>query len=324
MAPHLPAELLTEALDAALSIRDEYARARALAAMAPHHLPPKFREQALNEALDAARNIGYAYARAEALATLAPHLPAALREQVLAEALEVARNISDEKKRARTFAFVVSHLPEEARKDALTEALKIARSIKGEEEYAHALSTLTPYLPENLRKVILYEILDTIWHIKCEWPRVLVLMSLAPYLPEELLKVSLEIARNHEDEDIRAVILTDLSSLLPKELQLKVLKEALRSALYVEEKRSERIEEAVGCSRPLLSPLTHLASRLVNFPPDHLYPLWAETLPILARRTRPELLIDLGDLAPVIHALGGQEAVGETFRAIRDVGRWWP
>jgi len=33
---------------------------------------------------------------------------------------------------------------------------------------------------------------------------------------------------------------------------------------------------------------------------------------------------DLPALAPVIAALGGVEAVVETFRAIQDVGRWWP
>jgi len=27
---------------------------------------------------------------------------------------------------------------------------------------------------------------------------------------------------------------------------------------------------------------------------------------------------------PVIAKLGGAEAVAETFRAIQDVGRWWP
>lgn len=50
----------------------------------------------------------------------------------------------------------------------------------------------------------------------------------------------------------------------------------------------------------------------------------AETLPVLARRTRQDLLSDLESLAPVIHALGGEPAAAETFRAIQDVARWWP
>lgn len=43
-----------------------------------------------------------------------------------------------------------------------------------------------------------------------------------------------------------------------------------------------------------------------------------------ARRTRPDLLSDLRALAPLIHALGGESAAAETFRAIQDVARWWP
>jgi hypothetical protein len=34
--------------------------------------------------------------------------------------------------------------------------------------------------------------------------------------------------------------------------------------------------------------------------------------------------MDLIALVPVLAALGGAEAVAEAFRAIQDVGRWWP
>jgi hypothetical protein len=67
--------------------------------------------------------------------------------------------------------------------------------------------------------------------------------------------------------------------------------------------------------------LTH---RLAKRERPALYPLWAETLPVLVSRTRRNLLSDLRALAPVIAKLGGAEAVAETFRAIQDVGRWWP
>jgi len=67
-----------------------------------------------------------------------------------------------------------------------------------------------------------------------------------------------------------------------------------------------------------------LALRLAELPRPDLYPLWDETLPLLARRTRRNLLADLRALVPVIHALGGDEAIAETFRAIQDTARWWP
>ena len=57
---------------------------------------------------------------------------------------------------------------------------------------------------------------------------------------------------------------------------------------------------------------------------QELYPLGQTILSKLAGRTRPDLLSELHALAPIIAALGGPEALVETFRTIQDVGRWWP
>jgi hypothetical protein len=76
--------------------------------------------------------------------------------------------------------------------------------------------------------------------------------------------------------------------------------------------------------------LPALVPRLATLPRPGLSRLWLEQqdganlLRFLARCTRADLLADLRALAPVIAALGGEEAVAETFRAIQDVGRWWP
>ncbi|MDQ7028703.1 MAG: hypothetical protein Q9O62_02445 [Ardenticatenia bacterium] len=67
--------------------------------------------------------------------------------------------------------------------------------------------------------------------------------------------------------------------------------------------------------------LAGLAPRLAQRPREQLYPLWQETLHMLAARTRRDLLADLGALEPVIAALGGAEAVEETFRANPGRGR---
>jgi hypothetical protein len=52
--------------------------------------------------------------------------------------------------------------------------------------------------------------------------------------------------------------------------------------------------------------------------------MWQETLPVLARRTRRDLLADLRALVPVIVALGESDAIAATFRAIQDVAARWP
>jgi hypothetical protein len=85
-------------------------------------------------------------------------------------------------------------------------------------------------------------------------------------------------------------------------------------AFAFETKFPQGAERAVG----------KLVPYLVTLSPEGLLLVWRETLHTLATRTRQDLLEGLGAMAPVIFALGGADAVDETFRAIADVGRWWP
>ena len=73
-----------------------------------------------------------------------------------------------------------------------------------------------------------------------------------------------------------------------------------------------------------LAELAALAPRLVDLPADNLAPLWQETLPELAGRTRLDLLSDFSALPQAIQTLGGEAALAEVFEAIEAVGRWWP
>jgi hypothetical protein len=86
LAPHLPADLMPRALDAAAALNENdffssSPRAKALAGLAPH-LPADL----MARALDAALTIRDHYSRVEALTALAPHLPASQ----LARALDAA------------------------------------------------------------------------------------------------------------------------------------------------------------------------------------------------------------------------------------------
>ncbi len=105
-----------------------------------------------------------------------------------------------------------------------------------------------------------------------------------------------------------AQALSDLAAHLPPDL----LPEALTAA--------REIRDVDNRARALSA----LAPRLAELPKAQAYPLWAETLPVLAGRTRRDLLSDLGALALLIAALGGEQAFTETARAIQDVARWWP
>ncbi|AOX01614.1 hypothetical protein BJP34_21160 [Moorena producens PAL-8-15-08-1] len=198
LAPHLP-DVLPEALDCARRIKYEYSRAKALIALAPH-LP----QVLLHQALDCARRIRYKYDRAKALIALAPHLP-----QVLPEALDCARRISDEYERALALIGLASHLP-----DVLPEALDSARRIGHEYYRALALISLAPQLPQVLPKA-----LDCATGISDEYERALALIGLAPHLAETLLLQALEAARGIGDKYDRADALIALAPQLPQVLQ---------------------------------------------------------------------------------------------------------
>ena len=109
----------------------------------------------------------------------------------------------------------------------------------------------------------------------------------------------------------RGVPVPALAVLAPR-LTEPMLREALEAARAIED---EEYRSEV---------LAALAPRLAELPPATLSPLWSKTIRLLATRTREGLLGDLCALVPVLAALGGTEAMAETFRAIQDVGRWWP
>ena len=70
--------------------------------------------------------------------------------------------------------------------------------------------------------------------------------------------------------------------------------------------------------------LEAFAPYLVTLPREFTFQLWQDTLTILARRSRGDMLREIGALAPVIAALAGVKGVVETIRAIHDVTKWWP
>jgi hypothetical protein len=332
-----------EALAVAREIGDAEVRARVLSGLAPH-LAESMGEQALGEALAVAREIGNEWARVKALARLASRLAELGYPK---EALVAAREVRDADGRAQALIDLIPHLPE----GLLGEALATAREIGDEQARARALGRLAAAQeadPEEwLRKVLRAETGKEDWNE--DWVMALVeLIKQDPHgpdLPEWLLVGALAGAQEIRNTYDRALALTSLAPHLPEGL----LGEALGAARELPEQErfsvSPRVEaltgliphlpeallgEALAAAREIgdtdgrAKVLAGLPPHLARLPRQRLYPLWRETLPILAARTRKDLLADLHALGPVIAALGGEEGVAETFRAIQDVGRWWP
>ena len=302
LAPHLTEPLLREALEAARAIGDEENRSEVLAALASS-LAPTERDQALREALEAARAIGYEEIRSRALVALAPRLT----EPLLREALDVARTIDREQYRSRALAALAPSLGPTERDRALREALEAVRAIRYEGDRSQALAALAPHLTEPL----LGEALEAARAIeKWSWSRSPALAALAPRLaqlghPAEALETARAIG--YEGDRSQA-----LATLAPRLVELGHPAEALEAARAIRDEGDR--SQALAALAPQLAELT----------PATLSPLWSRTLRLLATGTREGLLGDLCVLVPVLAALGGAEAVAETFRAIQDVGRWWP
>lgn len=256
LVPHLPPELMSEALDAARKIGNSEWRSEALAALAPR-LPQELQEHAWREALAAGCEVGDDWRRSRALDALAPHLPSDL----MGEALAAARKVEYAWWRSSTLAALASHLPTELMGEALTaaceieeaqcrshalavlaphlplelmsEALATAREIEDGRWRSETLDALFPHLPQEL----MGEALAAVREIGSGWWRSEALAALAPHLPPELMGKALAVAREIEYAWQRSKVLATVAPHLPPELQEHAWREALVTARAIEEEK---------------------------------------------------------------------------------------
>jgi hypothetical protein len=91
LAPHLPPELLTQALSLASAITDGSVRAHVLIGLVPH-LPPDLQAQTVSNALDAVITITDDSRRSSGLSDLAPYLTPDLLRQALTVTPTISMN----------------------------------------------------------------------------------------------------------------------------------------------------------------------------------------------------------------------------------------
>jgi hypothetical protein len=250
------------------------------------HLSEPLRGEAWQQALEATQELSDS-TKAKALAEIAPKLPNPLLQQ----ALDAALAIGNERDRAKALAGLAPHLPE----TLLQEALAAARAIEDTDDRAKALAALAPNLPEPLQEAAWQEALVAAQEL-LSWTKAKTLAEMVPQIPEPLKE--------------------------------KVLFEALVAARDIQ---SNDVRGWGWAEPPFVNwldmrgeLLAVLAHYLVELHSNSLHSLWCETLHILSHRNRKDLLSDIRALQPVIARLGGPEAITETFRAVQDVGRWWP
>ena len=302
LAPYMPEPLLREVLLSVCEIKKTMHRAEVLEDLAGYLSSPL-----LQEVLALVWRIGDRDTQLWALAELAPHLPEPLLQETL----------------ARESLTMVERMPRECRLAVEPKQLRLLAVCETGD--STLLEVEIPYLSEPLKQENALEILEMALSIEYGGARVDALVALVPRLGE----------LGYHEEALRAARAIDspnggqahaLINLTSYYVSVGLLQKALKVALELPNYESTDFPSFYwkGAERPRTRTLAELAHFLLELPTATLYLLWPETVHRAADRTREDLLSDISALGPAIARLGGVEAVAETFRAIQDVGRWWP
>jgi hypothetical protein len=354
VASHLPeAErrpVLAEAVEAARQIVHKYLVADAMTELVPLHSEVD-RPIILAEALAVARESELEQHQVRNFIALAPYCIEAERHTLLTEALAIT--LGDESFLGESMlSDLVSHLSGQQIREALAavqtsdealwraqamrilasqlarmghvhEALTTARAIEDVSQQARALADMVEYLPESLLREALAATLELSddrgknlqQEIRNPGGQRVRALALLVYQLAEIghLDEALTLARQAlEDSGWLPILIASLAPKVPEEERASILFESFRVARAITDTENR------ACA------LRALAPHIILAPLDTLYPLWCETLHILASSDRKDLLSDIGALVMVIAVQGDTEGLVEVARAIQDVGRWWP
>jgi len=140
------------------------------------------------------------------------------------------------------------------------------------------------------------------------------LASLMPVVPKceqgAIAYDLLELAKRTEDVESRAQAIAVAAGNLSEDERRVALAEALEAAFAIQDEDAR------------FRTLEALVPALLGLPSEILYSMWSANL--RGTGPRPQTLMDLAALLPVVVQLGGAEAITELARAVHDVARWWP
>jgi hypothetical protein len=352
IAGRLPATeqktVLTEALNIARVIYRTRLRARILGTVAAQLSVSPTDLSA--EVIALANAIEYADDRAEALSEVAGCVPPDERRSMFIRVFESIRTIHTEEERAKVLMTVVRRVPVDAI-DLCVEVLNMISTLHDQGDRAKAMIAFTEHLPSEphdlLAKVI--PLANTIDERQLR-ARVLSTIAKISPLPQQrlMLTEALDLARSIVNCHERVQTLCFVSDRLPPAQQVTALADALNACKidreeYVTDLRDvvirlpvgapELFAKAVSATRVIKSEmerslvLTAITERLSLFAeklPRNLLSQFVDTLHSSANLERFYLLQTLETIAPVIHRLGGEQAIRETAQAIIDTAQWWP
>lgn len=363
LVPHLPMAQRAEVLDEILTLaeevyldwdRDEVGVSFLLRQLGAY-LPTALQEKALTLANRSSKTSG---GRAIVLKRLAAHLSLPWRQA----ALEAAQRAEAEAARERAMAPPPPTLEEEARQYE-QQLLTTFPSLSSEERASRLAAYRERRLAERReedcldrvhdlwmralnasaaeRDGLLIEALVTAREIDDEGKRSRILDWRVRSPSSAVIEAMLTLASTLSDDSRRSEALTKVSRYCAEPRLTAVLGEALTALLTIGDDPARTRALQALTAYPVGKQETTTATDwtgasdqqppsaiVVPFPYSGteaaLHRLLRTELRRAASRSRVECLHDLRFLLPLIHKLGGDKAIVDTFRAIQDVCRWWP
>jgi predicted Ser/Thr protein kinase len=281
-------------------------------------------------------------ARISVLLEVAAHLPVEALPHRLAsrcslrELLQAVRGIPSSSTRLGAFRALAPHLTEEVIPDALT----VLAGFPAQEERIRALAALAP----RLSGATLQQARERAQAIALPVPKTKALIALAQHEYASELEKRLTAARELPNLTDRVEWLTALAEHLSGRLQ-RFAQECAVAAFRQMHDPTERLsvigllpfdavasdlgltlESAInlpyGLQRRAI--LERLAAWLTRLPPSDLHQVWQSALPVLAQRSRRELLADVTAMLSSVVRLGNRGCWVNVSNALLRVREWWP
>ena len=182
-------------------------------------------------------------------------------------------------------------------------SLSILRDLTDDDEISKGLTSIFPHLPVESQAAAL----SIVQRIQDPLKRVSTLIALMPILSISQIENTLEYLDNFQDEKLRLQVLISISPRIPPEKFQSFMERACKF-----QEKSLRAQAFAA-----------LVSKWLLLPVSQSFSFWKRLIHLLSRRSRPDLLLDLRSLAPVISDLGGISAINNILKSVKDVNRWW-
>jgi AAA ATPase domain/TIR domain len=283
----MPRDALRQALHVAARHNDQ-ARPLALQALVPALSP-----ESLDEALVIARSVRESGCQAWGIACLLPLADEQRRPALVREAMEGLNEPFWD--RPRVLGLLAPHFER-----ALDEIREYMRN--GEE---HGLTCLLHLLP-NATASLSEELTGLAGQVYDEGQ----MLEVAEFLPEPVFLNTLD----HVVADAPKALDKHDSRLASVSQRLLKLEDASRALTF-----ALRIEDRFLRTRTT----RQMASALKQLSREELLALWSNDFLLSTERSRRDAFGFVAALAPLVYALGGQEAILKLYETIAETGRWW-